>query len=70
MKVINHTIENQDTDTVTYYELDTGHRASIWNYRNANFVYTPKGNYASQKTMQKVFKAISEYMATKKAIND
>lgn len=71
MKVVmREKIQNsKGTIAGTRYVLDSGHIAHIYNY-GQSFVYTPKGNYASQITMHKIYAILGDYEANRIQIQD
>ena len=68
MKVIDKSTMQYDGDTVTFYKMDTGHEAIVRNYGPCT-VTTKSGNYASQPTMLKVWRFISQYEDRRLQIN-
>jgi hypothetical protein len=60
MQVTNRIKTNHGIDRLDCFTFDTGHEAHLWE-SGAIYVYTPKGNYATQQTMHKVLSAIHEF---------
>jgi len=66
MKVINHTVQAHGSNLVFSYDFDNGYSAN-WSKSKSPFggdiffVYTKKGNFASQVQAQKAKQAIDEF---------
>ena len=60
MKITNRTKTNHGTDRLDCFQFDTGHEAHLWQ-SGAVYIYTPKGNYATQKTMHRVLGLINQF---------
>jgi hypothetical protein len=69
MKVTNREVCNYGTDICTTYKLSSGHELHQWNSGHAT-AYTPKGNYASQITLFKLCRIVSDYESYRVQIKD